>query len=154
SIYGIDHTHALVALGAGIGVVLATALVARPLLFASIDPDVASARGLPVRALGLVFVTLLAVTVAEAVQIAGALLLLGLVVTPAAAAVRLTTRPFGAMALSALVAVSALWLGLVTNYYAARVPVSFAVVAVAFAVFVGSVVLGAIRGRVGPAQAS
>ena len=69
------------------------ALIARPLVFASVDPAVAEARGVPVRALGIAFVVLLALTITMAVQVVGTLLLFALVVTPAATALRLTARP-------------------------------------------------------------
>jgi zinc/manganese transport system permease protein len=147
SIYGVDRTHALIAMAVCAAVVVATLFITRPLLFASLDPDVAAARGLPVRILGLAFVTLVAITVAEAVQVVGSLLVIGLIVTPAAAAVRVSTRPFAGMALSAAIAVSALWMGLVVNYHASDVPASFAVIGVAFAAFVASVVWGSIRTR-------
>ena len=69
------------------------AVLARPLVFASVDPAVAEARGVPVRALGLAFVVLLALTITMAVQVVGTLLLFALVVTPAATALRITARP-------------------------------------------------------------
>jgi zinc/manganese transport system permease protein len=147
SIYSLDRAHLLVALGTGTAVVLVLAAIARPLLFSSLDPDVAATRGIPVRALGLAFVVLVAVTVAEAVQIVGALLIIGLMVTPAAAAVRLTSRPYAALALSPLIAVASLWLGLTANYAAPDVPVSFAVVGIAFAVYVAALIAGAVGPR-------
>ena len=81
-------------------VVLTLAVLARPLVFASVDPDVAEARGVPVRALGLAFVVLLALTITMAVQVVGTLLLFALVVTPAATALRLTARPVRVAALA------------------------------------------------------
>ena len=71
------------------------ALVAiwRPLTFASVDPDVAAARGVPVRALAIGFMLLLGVSVALSIQIVGALLVLALLITPAAAALRVTSSP-------------------------------------------------------------
>ena len=69
------------------------AVIYRPLLFASVDPEVAAVRGVPVRLLGVVFMVLLAWTVAQAVQVVGVLLIFALLVTPAAAAQHLTARP-------------------------------------------------------------
>ena len=114
---------------------LALLLISRPLLFASIDPEVAAARGLPVRLLGLGFMVLVGVVVAEAVQAVGALLILALMVTPAATAHRLSTRPYRALALSAALGLVVLWAGLTLSYAFQRVPPSFLVVALAFAIY-------------------
>ena len=83
----------------------ATLAIARPLLFASVAPDVAGARGVPTRLLGVGFLALLGVVAAEATQAVGALLLLGLLAAPAAAAHRLAGRPFAGIALAGLLAV-------------------------------------------------
>ena len=74
----------------GLGIVLA--IVARPLVFASVNPEVAEAKGVPVRALGVVFMVALALVITMAVQVVGTLLLFGLVVTPAAAALAITAH--------------------------------------------------------------
>jgi zinc/manganese transport system permease protein len=94
-------------------VVLALALIARPLVFASVDPAVAEARGVPVRALGVAFVVLLALTITMAVQVVGTLLLFGLVVTPAATALRLTARPGRVAVIAVGIALLSVWVGLV-----------------------------------------
>jgi zinc/manganese transport system permease protein len=94
-------------------VVLSLAVVARPLVFASVDPAVAEARGVPVRALGIAFVVLLALTITMAVQVVGTLLLFALVVTPAATALRITARPARVAALAVALALGAVWGGLV-----------------------------------------
>ena len=91
--------------------------IARPLLFASLDPDVAAARGVPVRLLGLGFMALLAVTVGEATLTAGALLVFALLLLPAAVAHQLTTRPYSALSLSAGLAVLVTWLGIAIGFY-------------------------------------
>ena len=88
------------------------AVIYRPLLFASVDPEVAAVRGVPVRLLGVVFMVLLAWTVAQAVQVVGVLLIFSLLVTPAAAAQHLTARPVLGMAWSVLLAVVSVWAGL------------------------------------------
>jgi zinc/manganese transport system permease protein len=126
----------------GAGVVVALLLIARPLLFATIDEAVARARGLPVTALGLGLLVLAGVTAAEATQVVGALLLLGLVAAPAGAAQRLTTRPYRAMWLSALLAVAAMWAGLALSYAAPRLPPSFAVIATAAAIYAVAALAG------------
>ena len=93
SIFGLSLGDVRLAVGVGAAVTALLLLVARPLLFASVDPVVARARGVPIRALGLVLLVLLAATTAEATQAVGALLLLGLLAAPAGAAQRLTARP-------------------------------------------------------------
>lgn len=94
--------------------VLASAIgfVYRPLLFASVNPAVAEARGVPVRMLAVVFMALLGLAVTMAVQAVGTLLLFALVVTPAATAIMLTARPAAAMLTSTVLAVAAVWAGL------------------------------------------
>lgn len=146
SIFGIQAQQAVEALvvgGAAAGVLL---LIARPLLFASLDPDVAVARGTPVRALGIVFLVLVAVTVAEAVQLVGALLSLALLVLPAATAQRLTARPYRAVLLSATLAIAVTWVGLTLGYYTPY-PVSFLITTLAFGVYVAVYAAGSFRGR-------
>ena len=106
SIFGISATQAVVSVFICAGVCIAMALMARPLLFASIDEAVAVARGVPVRLLGAGFLIVVGVTCAEAAQAVGALLLLGLVSAPAGAAHRLTTRPFVGLALAAAIAIA------------------------------------------------
>ncbi|MBV9281453.1 MAG: metal ABC transporter permease, partial [Chloroflexi bacterium] len=91
--------------------------VARPLLFASLDPEAARARGVPVRALSIGFLVLLAFAVAQAVQVVGTLLIFALLVTPAATAQQLTARPGMAVGLSALLALLFTWAGLVAAYF-------------------------------------
>jgi zinc/manganese transport system permease protein len=131
SIFGLNAGDARLAALIGAVIVAATLAVARPLLFASVDPAVASVRGVPVRLLGLGFLALLGATTAEATQVVGALLLLGLLAAPAGAAQRLTHNPFLALGLSAALAVAAMWLGLVLSYAIPRLPPSTAIIAVA-----------------------
>lgn len=92
-----------------IAVVVLVAILAiyRPLLFSSVDPELAEARGVPVRLVGLLFLVLLALTVTEAAQIVGTTLVLCLVITPAAAAHRLSARPVVVTVLSVLIALIA-----------------------------------------------
>ncbi len=131
SILGLQPVQVVVGSITGIATCIVTLLVARPLLFVSIDPEVALARGVPTRALTALFLVLVAVTVAESVQAVGALLILGLMVTPAAIAQNLTARPWLGMTLSALIAVSAVWIGLVLSFYIPY-PASFFITALAF----------------------
>jgi zinc/manganese transport system permease protein len=143
SIFGLSGRRALVtALVAALicGLLL---LIARPLLFASLDEAVAAARGVPVRLLGLGFLALVGGTAAEASQVVGALLILGLLAAPAGAANRLTSRPWRALALSAAAAVLSVWLGLLASAAVDRLPPSFAILAVATLIYLLAGVLSA-----------
>jgi zinc/manganese transport system permease protein len=110
-------------------VVLVLAVLARPLVFASVDPAVAEARGVPVRALGLAFVVLLALTITMAVQVVGTLLLFALVVTPAATALRVTARPARVAGVAVALALGSVWGGLVLSAMV-DLPPSFFIVSV------------------------
>jgi zinc/manganese transport system permease protein len=115
-------------------VVAVLATCYRPLLFATVDPEVAVARGVPVRALGIVFAILVGVVAAQAVQIVGALLVMSLLITPAAAATRVVASPAAAMAVSvAFAEVSAV--GGVVLSLAPGVPVSVFVAGISFAIY-------------------
>ena len=116
NIFGISSGQILL-LGV-IAVVVAAVLLAiwRPLLFASVDPDVAQARGVRTGLLGIVFLFVLAVTVTEAAQIVGTLLVLSLAITPAAAAQRLSASPFVVTVLSVVMAVVAADGGLLLSF--------------------------------------
>jgi zinc/manganese transport system permease protein len=92
---------------------------------------VAAARGVPVRLLGFGFLALVGGTAAEATQVVGALLILGLLAAPAGAAARITTRPVPGLAISAAIAVASVWTGLTASYLVPRMPPSFAILAVA-----------------------
>jgi zinc/manganese transport system permease protein len=124
------------------GVILILASTARPLLFASLDPAVAAARGVPVRRLGLLVLLLVGVMTAEAARAVGGLLVLGLVSAPAGTAHRLTTRPYAAMAVSAATAAASMWIGLAISYAAPQVPPSFAILAVATSAYALAAVTG------------
>jgi len=141
SIFGLQPVQALVASVAGLATGGALLALARPLLFLSIDPEVAISRGLPVRALTATFMILVAVTVAEAVQAVGALLVFGLMVTPAAIAQNLTSRPYLGLALSAVVAAAVVWLGLSLAFYISY-PASFFITALASAGYLLSLISG------------
>jgi zinc/manganese transport system permease protein len=149
SIFGLSAAQAGLAAWIGAAVCLAIVVMARPMLFASLDESVATARGLPVRTLGIVFLGLLGVCAAEATQAVGALLLLGLLAAPAGAAHRLTHRPFVAFWLSGALAVLSVWLGIVFSYLVPDVPPSFGIMSVATALFLGAFVWSAIRERNG-----
>ena len=135
SILGLDAQAVGVLVGVGGVAILALLAIARPLLFASLDEGVAAARGVPTRALGVAFLVIVGVVSAEAAQAVGALLLLGLLAAPAAAAHALVRRPYAAIALSMAFAVGAMWLGLTASFALPKVPPSFAVIALAAATY-------------------
>src|SRR5215471_3224087 len=113
------------------------AATGRPLLFASVDPDVAAARGVPVRALSIAFLVLLGAAVAETAQITGALLVFALLVMPAAAAQRLTARPAASLLLTVVIGFLVTWAGLTAAFYSPY-PIGFWVTSFAFAVYLAA----------------
>jgi zinc/manganese transport system permease protein len=134
SIFGVGAQQAL-----GLALVAAATssallVLARPLLFASVDPEVALARGLQVRLLGAIFLVLLGVTVAEAVPAVGALLVFALLLTPAATARLLLSRPYAAMLLSAGLALAITWIGLFAAFYLPY-PISFDITMLGFVLY-------------------
>jgi zinc/manganese transport system permease protein len=110
-------------------------MIGRPLLFATLDEAVAAARRVPVRLLGYLFLAVTGVCAAQATQAVGSLLILGLLAAPAGAAVRMTDRPFRALALSVTLAVLEMWAGLALAYSVPKLPPSFSILAVATAVW-------------------
>lgn len=134
-ILGISQAEVLVTVVAGVITVSALIFVYRPLLFSSVDEDLARAKGVPVRALSIAFMAILAVAVTEAVQVVGVLLIFALVVTPAAIAVRFTSRPPRAIALGIALSLAFTWLGLSIGYFSPH-PVSFFITSIAFAAYV------------------
>lgn len=126
-------------------VVAVLAISYRPLLFATIDPDVAAGRGVPVRALGIVFAALVGVVAAQGVQIVGALLVMALLITPAAAAARVFTSPLATLVASVVFAeISAV--GGILLSLAPGVPVSVFVTTISFTIFLLCWAVGARRG--------
>ncbi|MBS2534842.1 metal ABC transporter permease [Catenulispora sp. NF23] len=112
-------------------VLLAMALIGRPLLFASVDPAVADARGVPSRTLSLLFLVLLGATAAEVSQITGSLLVFALLVMPAATAQRITARPGRSLVLSVVFALAVTWFGLGAAYFSPY-PIGFWITTFAF----------------------
>jgi zinc/manganese transport system permease protein len=134
-ILGISDRDVLITLVAGVVTLAALVVIYRPLLFASVDEDVAAARGVPVAALSIVFMVILAVAVSEAVQVVGVLLIFALIVTPAAIAERFTTRPSRTLMLSAGLALLFTWSGLAVSFFTPY-PVSFFITSIAFGAYV------------------
>jgi zinc/manganese transport system permease protein len=120
-----------VAAAIGLAVVLAAVAIARPLLLASLDGELAALHGVPVRALGLVLLLLIGAVTAEGTQAIGALLVLGLIAAPAGAALRLTSKPYLGMAFSAGIALVAMWGGIALSYLVPSLPPSTAIIGLA-----------------------
>ncbi|HZQ81538.1 MAG TPA: metal ABC transporter permease [Gaiellaceae bacterium] len=145
SIFGLGTQATVLAAAIGLALLAALVVVARPLLFATLDPEVAAVRGVRVGLLGTVFLVLLALDAAEATQAVGALLLLGLIAAPAGAAHALTTRPYFALALSAGLALAATWLGVAVAYVFPTMPPSTAIVGAAVVFYAVAMTVGAVR---------
>ncbi len=131
NLLAISQDQILVFLGFTVALALGLAVIARPLAFASIDPRVAEAKGVPVKALGVAFTVLLALVITMAVQVVGTLLLFALVVTPCAAALALTARPIATAAIGTAFGLVSVWLGLVLAVMF-NLPPSFVIVTIAF----------------------
>ncbi len=124
SILSVTHSNIILTIILGLASLALLAVIFRPLLFSSVDPEAAQARGLPVKFLSILFIMLLAVTVAEAIQVVGVLLIFALIVAPPAIAQHMTRRPLSAIILSVLLGISFVWCGLMLAL-ATRFPVSF-----------------------------
>ena len=135
SFLGITSEQVLLLAVVAVVVLAALAVVGRPLLFASVDPAVAAARGVPVRLLSTVFLVLLGAATAEASQITGSLLVFALLVMPAATAQLLSARPAVSLALALAIALAVTWLGLTAAYFSPY-PVGFYVTSFGFAGYV------------------
>ena len=132
---GITSRQVTVLLVVAVAAVALVVLAGRPLFFASVDADVARAEGVPVGLLGFAFLLVLGLSVAATSQITGALLVFALLVTPAATAHQLTSRPALGVALSVALALGVTWLGLALAYFSIY-PVGFYVTSLSFALYV------------------
>ena len=134
-IVGVGYSGLALLVGVSVIVAVVLAVIYRPLLFATVDPEVALARGVPVRGLGIVFAALVGVVAAQGVQIVGALLVLSLLITPAAAAARVCSSPSTTIVASVIFAELAAVGGMVLSL-APGVPISVFVTMISFAIFV------------------
>ncbi|WP_030184370.1 metal ABC transporter permease [Streptomyces sp. NRRL S-813] len=145
-IVAVDTPQMTWLLGTSAVVLVALAVIWRPLAFASADPDVAEARGVPVRGLSIAFMLVLGLAVALSVQVVGALLVLSLVVTPAAAAARLTASPVLLPVLSVLFAVASIEGGILLAL-GSSIPISPYVTTISFTLYVACRLAGGYRAR-------
>lgn len=132
---GITDADVLILAAVSLAVLLAMAAIGRRLLFASIDPAVAVARGVPVRALNILFLVLLGASVAEVSTLTGSLLVFALLVMPAATAQVLTARPGLSLLLTVVLGVFVTWFGLAWAYFGNQAT-GFTITSLAFACYV------------------
>ncbi|MCU1552457.1 MAG: metal transporter permease [Glaciihabitans sp.] len=145
-IVSVDDPQLAVLLTVSVIVIVGLFLIWRPLTFSSVDADVASARGLPVRSLSIVFMILLGLAVAVSIQVVGALLVLSLLVTPAAAAMRVTASPVLTPVLSVIFAVTSV-VGGILLALGGGLPISPYVTTISFLIYVACRIIGARRAR-------
>ena len=141
NILGIDAATVWTLLLLGIVAIAALAAIARPLLFASLQPELAEAKGVSLRLLSVLFLAIVALAVAECVQIVGVLLVFALMVGPAAAAQCVTTRFWSGIVLSVALALSEAWLGLVLAF-TTDWPTSFWITALSGGVYLAAALTG------------
>ena len=141
NIFGVSGDQLIVLLVIGLLVVTVMGIWYRPLLFASVDPETAQARGVPVRRLSLLFLIVLALTVTGAAQVVGTLLVLSLAITPAAAAQRLSASPLTVAGLSIAFAVVAADGGLLASFQS-NVKASVFITSISFALYVAARLTG------------
>ena len=133
-ILGISFPSVELTVFACILILIGMGLIYRPLLFASLDEEVAEAKGMPMLFIGTAFMLIVAVAVSFAVQVTGVLLIFSLMVTPAATAQYLSRRPATAILISVLIAVLTTWVGLFIAFYTPY-PVSFFITAIVFGLY-------------------
>jgi len=154
SIVGVSDSQLLTLAIVAAIVLVGVAVLYRPLLFSSVDPEIAAARGVPLRALSVGIFLLLALTTAEAIQVVGVLLVLTLVITPAAAAQHLTRRPGFAVLLSVAIALVSTEGGILLSLLKPW-PTSFFITTISFIAYLGARAYGlGLRPRLRPAGAT
>lgn len=134
TVLGISQTDVLVTSLSGLFTLVILFAIFRPLLFSSLDAEVAQARGVPVRFLSVVFLILVAIVVSASVQVVGVLLIFTLLIGPAATAMRLIHRPLWAIVLAIVLGVLYTWAGILLAAYADW-PVSFCIATLSFGVY-------------------
>jgi len=144
SILSVTINDVQVILGSGVFIILLMVVLFRPLLFASIEPEVAEARGVPVQGLSILFLILLALSVSVAVKVVGVLLVFALLVVPAAAAEHLTHRPWLAIVISVLISLVATLGGLILAFIG-HWPASFYIVSLTSLFYFFALIVHAVR---------
>ncbi|WP_101948764.1 metal ABC transporter permease [Mycobacterium sp. 3519A] len=137
TITGVSTAQFRVLLAAALACLAAMAAIGRPLMWASIDPETASANGIPTRLVSAAFLMVLGVAAAGASQITGSLLVFALLVAPAAAAFHLTAHPGWGMTASVLIALTVTWVGIGCAFFTPY-PIGFWVATFAFAAYLAA----------------
>jgi len=144
SILSVTTSDVIVTLGCSLATITMLGFLFRPLLFASVDPEVAEARGVPVQRISILFLVVLAVSASEAIQVVGVLLAFALLVVPSASAGNLTHRPGLAVSLGVMISLASTWGGLILAFVG-HWPVSFYIVSLTSMFYFGSLGLRALR---------
>ena len=134
-ILGISFANVIITLVAGIFILIMLATMYRPLVFTSLDEDVAEAKGVSISLISIGFMVLVGIATSIAVQVVGVLLIFALMVTPAAIAQRLTKRPSSGMMLSIIIALLVTWISLFVSFYLPY-PVSFFITSIVFTLYI------------------
>jgi zinc/manganese transport system permease protein len=150
NVLGVDLQTVWALLGLSVVSLAALALISRPLLFATLAPELADARGVSLRRVAMLFLAIVAIAVAEAAQVVGVLLVFALMVAPAATALRLTARLGWGAALAVLLALAETWAGMAMAY-GTDWPTSFCIVAVSCSAYFLSLLR---RGQHAPSAAA
>lgn len=145
NLLAVDRSTLLVLGWLTLASLIALAVLSRPLLFATLQPELAEAKGVSLRLVSVLFLVIVAVVTAESAQIVGVLLVFGLMIAPAAAAQRMTRGLFGGLLASAALALLDAWIGLVLAYYTDW-PSSFCIVALGALTYLGAVLAAPQRG--------
>ena len=135
SILSISSSETIIIGAVAAAILLAMVIIARPLFFISLDPEVATAKGIPTRLISVGFMIIVAVTVAEAVQAVGALLVFALLLLPAAISQRITSRPYFGLILAAVIATIFTWSGITIGFYSG-LPSSVCISLLSFIIYV------------------
>jgi zinc/manganese transport system permease protein len=146
NVFAVDRTMIAILAGLSMITLIALAALMRPLVFASLQPELAEARSVPLRAVSMGFLGIIALAVSECAQIVGVLLVFTLMVGPPAAAQYVTTRLWSGLASSALLAVTEAWCGIAIAYYTDW-PVSFCIAALSALGYFSCLGVGALRAR-------
>jgi zinc/manganese transport system permease protein len=149
---GVSDAELLTLVAVAGAVLLVLAALGRPLLFASVDPEVAGARGVPVARVSSAFLLLLGMTVAATSQVTGVLLVLALLVGPAASAQAITARPGASLALTLVLGLLVAWLGLGLSYFSVY-PAGFFIATISFVVYLLARLFASARGARRPSGA-
>jgi zinc/manganese transport system permease protein len=148
TVVGISDSQVLVLAGVAVATLAGLVALGRPLLFASVDADVASARGVPARRVSVAFLVLLGLAVAETSQVTGVLLVFALLLMPAASAQAITARPVIGLVLTVALGLATVWVGLAVAYFSVY-PAGFFITAISFGMYVAVRVVVGVRGRRG-----